>query len=87
MTYSSSEALLRLLPAPPFFLGVEGLAGLDFAGLDLAPPRLPTVPTILNVPDPFPPAIARILWRRSWMARGVGASSVAAGDGLVVSLT
>lgn len=74
---------MRLFAAAPFtftvfFLGVEGFAGLDFAE-----PRLPTVPDNLKVPEPFPPAMARILWRRSWIARGVGASSVAAGKVLV----
>ena len=75
---------MRLLAAAPFtvfFLGVDDFAGLDFA--ELGPLRLPTVPDILKVPEPFPPAMARILWRRSWIARGVGASSVAAGKVLV----
>lgn len=70
---------MRLLGLPvaafaALFLGVDALAGLVLA----APPRLPTVPETLKLPKPLPPAIARILTRRSWIARGVGASSVSA---------
>ena len=76
--YSSSEGFLRLLGLlfaafALLFLGVDALAGLV-----LAPPRLPTVPETLKLPEPLLPAIARIRTMRSWIARGVGASSVPA---------